>query len=388
MKPSDSKKSTIIEPASAGSSMSMRELKRHYHDIVTANAIYYPVAFQFLKEHGEGRQGKVFLGLRQGARGCITEHAIKVFDPDIYRSPEEYWTDMGRIASQISKLQRVQSPSLVSRHSYEETYGIGYVQMESIDGIDIRRMLTKAHLEIAKKKSSADEWEVFMNTIFQLQDDCVSIRPGVVVYILKGILRGLETLHERNFLHADIKPGNVMIDRLGYVKVVDFGRAMMLRESPSFLLGSPMYMAPEIHEHRIGSEESDLYSVGLVGMEMLTGKQIAASTDEKELLEIKKKLPGQLHKLWPEGKTKYNPLFKLIKSLLDPDPATRCSSAKEAEAGKDGLTELSKTFVKKGQEIEYSRILSEYIGKLVDHKTSRVEIDTDEDDYSSALEVN
>ncbi len=385
MRADDSQKSTIIEAASPGSGMSMRELKRHYHDIVTANAIYYPVAFQFLKEHGQGRQGKVFLGLRQGARGCITEHAIKVFDPDIYRSPEEYWTDMGRIASQISKLQRIQSPTLVSRHSYEETYGIGYVQMESIDGIDIRRMLTKTHLEIAKENSTADEWKLFTNTIFQLQEDCVAIRPGVVVYIMKGILRGLESLHERNFLHADIKPGNVMIDRLGYVKVVDFGRAMMINESPSFLLGSPMYMAPEVHMRHACSEQSDLYSLGLVGMEMLTGKQISANSTEEELLETKKHLPDQLKRLWPDGASNHKALFRLLKRLLDTDPAARFSSAKEAETGKNGISDLSKMFVKKGQEVEYSRILSEYIAKLVDTKTSRVELDGEEDDYSSAI---
>ena len=87
------------------------ELVKRYHALLRANAIYYPVAYQFLEELGRGRQGVVFLGLRQGARGCVTRHAIKVFDPGIYKSTETYWTDMGRIASQISSLQTMRTPT-------------------------------------------------------------------------------------------------------------------------------------------------------------------------------------------------------------------------------------------------------------------------------------
>ena len=48
---------------------------------------------------------------------------------------------MGRIAAQISRMQRIQSPNMVSRHSYEETYGIGYVEMEAVDGLDLARLM-------------------------------------------------------------------------------------------------------------------------------------------------------------------------------------------------------------------------------------------------------
>ena len=138
--------------ASPSTNMDMEHLRNNYASIVNTKAIFYPVAYQFLKELGRGRQGRVFLGLRQGARGCITEQAIKVFDPQIYRNTEEYWTDMGRIAFQISKLQRIQSPNLVAMSSYEETCGIGYVQLEAIDGIDLGRLLSRDHLEFTKRK--------------------------------------------------------------------------------------------------------------------------------------------------------------------------------------------------------------------------------------------
>ena len=68
--------------------------------------------------------------MRQGARGCVTRHAIKLFDPSIYGSAKKYWTDMARIAAQTSKLQLVKNPALVAPDIYEESNGIGYIQME------------------------------------------------------------------------------------------------------------------------------------------------------------------------------------------------------------------------------------------------------------------
>ena len=245
--------------SSPSADMTMEELKKSYETILKARAIFYPVTYQFPRELGRGQQGTVFMGLRQGTRGCITEHAIKIFDPHIYRTPEEYWTDMGRIASQISKLQRGQCPNLVSEHSYEETHGIGYVQMEAIDGIDLRLFLTKQHLEIARKNCTRNEWSNFSKTVFRFERDRMCLQPAIVVYLLRRILRGLERLHEMNYLHCDIKPANIMLNRLGHVKVIDFGRAAIAGEKQTFILGSPMYMAPEIHRREVCGIQSDFY---------------------------------------------------------------------------------------------------------------------------------
>lgn len=361
------------------SGMTIDELKKNYNAIIQARALYYPVAFQFLRELGRGRQGIVFLGLRQGARGCITTHAIKVFDPEIYRGPEEYWTDMGRIAAQISRLQRVQSPNLVSRHSYEETYGIGYVQMEAIDGIDLRHLLSKDHLAMARKKSTPEEWARFSEKIFRIDGDRMCLQPGVVVYILRGLLRGVECLHEMNFLHSDIKPANIMIDRLGYVKVVDFGRAVIVGEKLTFLLGSPMYMAPETHRGEAGGMRSDFFGVGLVGLEMLRGERLteADNVDEDELMELKMDLANRLPDLLPEHVLENDSLVSIMKRFLEPDPEKRYSSAKEAEVGGEGLREVDKKFAQAGIDTEYARELSDYLMKLVDDKTDRIEAQND-----------
>ncbi|MDD2237185.1 MAG: hypothetical protein PHG65_08285, partial [Kiritimatiellae bacterium] len=84
----------------------------NYQAILQDRAIYYPVAYRLERVLGQGRQGIVFLGLRQGARGCVTHHAIKLYDPGIYANTQRYWTDMGRIALQVSRLQTVNTPYL------------------------------------------------------------------------------------------------------------------------------------------------------------------------------------------------------------------------------------------------------------------------------------
>ena len=369
---------TPAEPALAASpsTMTLAQLQRNYQSIIDTRAIYYPVAYQFLRKLGQGRQGAVFLGLRQGARGCITEHAIKVFDPSIYRSPEEYWTDMGRIASQISQLQRLQSPNIVTRHTYEETYGIGYVQMEAVDGIDLRTFLSRKHLDLAMAQSTAGEMAEFTRLLFHLDGDRISVRPGLALYILRGVLRGLERLHAMNFLHSDVKPANIMFDRLGYVKLIDFGRAVTAGEELSFLLGSPLYMSVETHERRPSGPESDLFSVGLVALEMLRGRPLLADPNpgEAKLLEVKRSLATELPNLLPAEVRENSDIVSMVRKLLHANPAGRYANAKEADAGHEGLSRIDKRRVRAGQDTEYERVLSDYLSKLVDLRTDRIEI--------------
>ena len=237
--------------AVGGTGAGSRQLSANYRAILAARAIHYPVAYRFPRELGRGRQGIVFLGLRQGARGCVTRHAIKLFDPGIYASAKKYWTDMGRIAAQTSKLQLVKNPSLVAPEIYEESNGIGYIQMEVVDGISLRELLDGTHLEQVRARSTEEEWRRFTDVVFRLENGKVMIQPGIALYILRQALRGLETLHEMGFIHSDIKPANIMIDRLGYVKLIDYGRAMLANEKITLLLGTPVYMAPEAHAERI-----------------------------------------------------------------------------------------------------------------------------------------
>jgi serine/threonine protein kinase len=359
---------------------SLEVLRERYDAICKAMAIFYPVVFQFIGLLGQGRQGRVFLSLRQGARGCVTEHAIKVFDPGLYLSPEEYWTDMGRIASQISRLQRMRSPHLVQRSTFEETYGVGYSQMEAIDGLDLRRLLTQDHLAISKERCTSAEWTYFNRTLLRRKRESLALQPGVVVYVVRSCLKGLESMHSMDFLHSDVKPGNIMIDRLGTVKLVDFGRAVVVGEKQAFLLGSPMYMAPELHMRGTSTVQSDLYSLGLVAIEMLRGERLAPeNSNEETLLKAKLALPEQLERLLPADVVKNAELTGFLRRMTDPEPANRYPTAGEAEVGDEGLRIVDKQLVQAGLDTEYARDLGGYIDKLVDPKTDRVEVPQKDD---------
>lgn len=344
-----------------------RQLVANYQAIVNARAIYYPVAYRFLKELGRGRQGIVFLGLRQGARGCQTRHAIKLFDPGIYSSAKKYWTDMGRIAAQTSKLQLIKSPNLVAPDIYEESNGIGYVQMEVVDGVSLRYLLEGQHLEQVKARSTKDEWARFTDVIFRVEKNKVRIQPGVALYIMRQVLRGLETLHEMGFVHSDVKPANIMIDRLGYVKLVDYGRAVVANEKVTILLGTPLYMAPETHRREPSLVQSDIYSVGLVGLETLRGVPLTdpARKSEADLLSIKMTLPEQLPDILPEYVRQNAQFVVLLQRFLEPDSKRRYPSAQEAEVGSQGLLLVHKQLALLGKDTEYGRELENYLAKLM-----------------------
>jgi len=260
-------------------------------------------------------------------------------------------------------------------HSYEETYGIGYSQMEAIDGLDIRRLLSGDHLETAKRNSSPEEWARFTKQLFHIENNNIALQPGVVVYILRRMVRGLERLHSVNFLHSDIKPANIMTDRLGTIRIVDFGRAVLIGEKVTFLFGTPMYMAPEMHKREPGLSQSDFFSIGLVALEMLTGNPLMdANADEDALLKIKMELPDRLGDLIPPHVQKEKALIRIIRRLLEPEPAKRYGSAKEADVGSEGLIVVDTQFAKEGVTADSGRILSDYLSKLVDLHTGRIEI--------------
>lgn len=304
----------------------------------------------------------MLLALRHGARGCITRHAIKCFNPGLYRDAEEYWTDMGRIAQQVGQLQLLQSPHLVTTESYEETQGVGYVQMEAIDGLDLERLMSPETMEIARNGSTSQEWRRLIGTLFRSVAGRVCLQPGVAVHILRAVLRGLERVHALRFLHSDIKPTNIMIDRLGGVKLIDFGRAVTIGERATFLLGSLQYMAPETHRREAGVVQSDFFSLGLVALEMLSGVPIGKEgLTEEELLHIKLHFSDTLSDMLPEDLRKNDALQHILRKFLAPDPAQRYASAVAAEAGEEGLKVISRQLVQAGLDTEYERELAEFM---------------------------
>ncbi len=346
--------------------MGRQQLIENFQSIVRNHRIYYPVAYRFNQQIGEGRQGVVFEAERQGSRGCITKHAVKIFDPGIYSSVKRYWTDMGRIAAQVSRLHSARSPNLADCDIYEETNGIGYIQMEMIEGMNLR-----AFLELCKKRYLNDQWhksrtDRCVRTVLNLYDGKLCIQPGVAIYVMRQMLAGLESLNAAEYLHCDIKPLNAMIDPLGYVKLIDFGRAVMINEKGNPLVGTPLYMAPEVHERKPPTIQSDIYAVGLVGLELLRGQRLTEdpSITEEGLLDLKMNVAYKLENLLPPYVRVNQQLVAILKRFLSPDPQDRFADAQSAESGSLGLSTVHKQLTQMEIDSDYRRDLANLLGKL------------------------
>lgn len=352
----------------------LERLIANYQGILRARALYYPVSYHFIRELGRGRQGIVFLAQRQGSRGCFTRHAVKLFDPSIYRTAKRYWTDMGRIANQITRLQSLNAPNLVGRDIYEEASGIGYAQMEAIEGLDVQALLYGKHAERVRARSSRAEWSHFSDVIFRFENNRVRIQPGIALYIMRQVLRGLEALHDAGFIHCDVKPSNIMCNKLGLVKLVDYGRATLIDESITFLFGSPAFMAPEVHRREIYKVQSDIYSLGLVGIEMLRGEPLfdASQMAEADMLRFKLSLPERLPDYLPAHVRENKEFVELLRKLVQPDPARRFESAEQAASGSGGLALLHKQLTILGMDSEYDREMEAYIAKLYPARTGEI----------------
>ncbi len=250
--------------------------------------------------------------------------------------------------------------------------------MEEIDGIDLADLLNRDRVLRILDHMPEEERDRFSETLFRVKDEGIAIQPGVAVYILRQMLRGLEALHNKGFVHSDIKPSNIMVDRLGLLRVIDHGRATRSGEDTGILLGSPVYMAPECHDREPAVVQSDLYSAGLVGLEMLTGEPLVRQTEEireSQLVLIKSNLTLKLQSLLPDYVLENETLSNVIFGLLQPDPMRRFASVDDVESGVSGLPVIHRQLAQIGKDMEYDRELRDFLSYLVDPTSDRIRRD-------------
>ena len=154
---------------------------------------------------------------------------------------------------------------------------------------------------------------------------------GTAVQIAIRILSALRHAHEAGVIHRDIKPQNVLVDRQGYIKVSDFGIARMVDtntqdgESRQSVMGSVHYFSPEQARGETATAASDLYSVGCVLYEMLTGKMpFEGETQVSLAMQHIQAEPRPVRELAPEISVAVE---AVVLKALAKDPAARYSSA-------------------------------------------------------------
>jgi tetratricopeptide (TPR) repeat protein len=150
-------------------------------------------------------------------------------------------------------------------------------------------------------------------------------RPGDVAGILSSLLRGLAHLHSHGEVHGDLKPGNVLIGRDGLAKLTDVG--MGGSGEASSLSGTPGYAAPELWEGSRADTRSDIYSVGVMAYEALTGHHPFAGRTIREV--VTGQLEGWVPSPAAHGIDLPSDLERTVMRSLERDPSLRPGTADE-----------------------------------------------------------
>ena len=160
--------------------------------------------------------------------------------------------------------------------------------------------------------------------------------PGEAVAITTIVADALAAAHEQAIVHRDIKPSNILVDSHGAVHLVDFGIAALVDDPadaltvPAQLIGTLRYTPPERLAGEPATPRSDVWALGAVLYEMLTGRPAVAAGDPAGAVVASQTLPGDLDAL-PAG------LAPIVARAMAPDPAARFA---DAAAFRDALTEL------------------------------------------------
>ena len=173
--------------------------------------------------------------------------AIKVLR-EVYSTDPKFVTRFQREAKAASALQH---PNIVQVYDYGQTDGNYFIVMELVEGTDLRRYLrSRGVLDIDR-----------------------------AIIIAHDIALGLGAAHRRAIVHRDVKPQNIMVGKGGTIKLTDFGIASVYKDinaerltTTGMTLGTVQYYAPEQAQGEIVSPAADVYALGIVMYEMLTGR--------------------------------------------------------------------------------------------------------------------
>jgi tRNA A-37 threonylcarbamoyl transferase component Bud32 len=161
-----------------------------------------------------------------------------------------------------------------------------------------------------------------------------SLPADMAVTFAAAILSGLEQAHAHSIVHRDLKPENVLVSKTGEVKITDFGLAT-LRDQPSVtqegeILGTPSYMAPEQAAGGEISPATDVFAVGLILFEMLTGQRFFDGTSLAQiLLKVQNYSEPGLHRFREQIPENIQPV---LARMLERTPSERFGNAVEARA--------------------------------------------------------
>ncbi len=346
-------------------SKTLSELDIQYQQLLNNNCLEWNNQRTFSRCLGVGGQGVVYLSAREGADGFKIPVALKLFSPKRYEKIEDYQSEMGRIAQVSARVARVQENHLVTVQNFVKRDQIYIMEMEWVDGYDLRSLLTPETFKQIRDQVTLRRWKNINDNVFTQGAQQPRLKPGIAVAILRECLSALAALHRNDIIHCDMKPANIMLNRSGNAKIIDIGSAIDLNNLPSNQPCTPTYAAPEILLGERATPQSDLASLGYVLIEVITGFQPFANLQYSELIKAKKEILQQLPQWFPpEEFALSEPLMKLIHRLVHPDPGERFPSAEIADLSGDGAAEFHRLLVKSDLPSDYENELRLWVEEV------------------------
>ena len=232
--------------------------------------------------------------------------AVKFLSPKYFSGAEA----AARFLREARLVARLSHPNIMSIFDVGEDQGWQYIVFEYIPGNDLHTLLSKR----------AEPWSV-----------------AEALQTLKAALEALAYAHEQGIIHRDIKPENIMLTPQGQVKVTDFGLAFAHEEirltQGEGMLGTVLYMSPEMIEGKEIHPRSDLYSLGVVIYEMLTGEPPFMGEQVAQIIsKVMHTEPVSVHVRRPDIPPV---LDNVIMRLLMKGPGQRYASAQEVLSALD-----------------------------------------------------
>jgi serine/threonine protein kinase/tetratricopeptide (TPR) repeat protein len=197
--------------------------------------------YQIIEELGKGGMGKVYRVLDKKLK---EEIALKLIKPEIAKDKKT----LERFHNELKLARKISQRNVGRMYELMEENGIHFITMEYVPGEDLRSSIRRfGQLPVGKSISIANQ-----------------------------ICEGLAEAHRLGVVHRDLKSNNIMIDKEGNVRIMDFGIARSLEAKgitgAGVMIGTPEYMSPEQVEGKDVDQRSDIYSLGVILYEMLTGK--------------------------------------------------------------------------------------------------------------------
>ncbi len=252
--------------------------------------------YEILRLLGEGGMGAVYKAMDRELNRPV---ALKLIRPQLAANP----SILARFKQELLLAHQVTHKNVIRIYDLGDADGVKFITMEYVEGVDLRALIQE------KKKFSPEE----------------------AVQITEQICRALEATHNVGVIHRDLKPQNIMRDQSGRILLMDFGLARTVEgdgmTQTGALVGTMEYMSPEQALAKQLDQRSDLFTLGLILYELLTGK--APYGAESAVASLIKRTQERAIPVSDHDGTIPQPLSNIVSKCLERDPKLRYQNAAE-----------------------------------------------------------